>query len=263
MNNKNMVSNQLSTTSQNAFCYFRCMRTLAMVLILCLTPFAPIKAQNNDVHVLSAAGFAGGGFTMSKLDKVDTHWLNRAGYNLLTGAGFQYRIGTSWAFEVEGGLEANSYLYAHTDLLLSLGYRSPFVGVQVMKMFKTGRESNFLYARLGADYLFTGGAGLEDGEFDYNYTINLSPDNLIFLAPEVGLVQFLGENNYISYGVRFRYTWTSNTITNTMRKPPELNTASATSSGNYIGFVIRYCHPFKTFERKNKGSNEGGGRIKI
>jgi hypothetical protein len=234
-----------------------------LIVLLLFVPLAS-NGQDNSVNVLSAQGFAGGHLTYSKVEKNSTQWLQRPGFGANAGAGFQWRFGRGLMVDLEGGYELSYFVYKHTDLRLSLGYQCPYGALRLSHMFSI-KESKFRYwyASASAAYMFTGAASLTDGEFDYTYTIQLAPGGVMWLAPEIGLLNFLGDNNTMSYGITFRYAW-KNTITNTMQKLPELNPAVATSNANYIGFIVRYHHPVKVFKRKNpKGDNDLNGRIKI
>jgi hypothetical protein len=111
--------------------------------------------------------------------------------------------------------------------------------------------------------MFTSGASLTDGEFDYTYTIQLAPGGIFTIRPEAGYLNFLDDHIFMTVGLTFRYAWT-NTITNTMQKLPELNYATGRSNGNYIGLIFRYYYPIKKFKAKNRTGNEAPrGREKI
>lgn len=233
-----------------------------LVIVICWSSVS--YGQDNSVNVISATGFAGGHLSGAKLEKESTQWLGRPGFGTRVGAGFQFRFGRGLMLDVEGGYEINYYMYKHTELLLTLGYQAPFAGIRASYMFPI-RESKFRYWYCSAagSYIFTGNASLTDGEFDYTYTIQLAPGGVISVMPEAGLYNFLGDNMGISYGIIFRYSW-QNTITNTMQKLPELNPATSSSNGNYIGIIIRYYHPLKVLKRKRGGGDTGPtGRVRI
>lgn len=238
------------------------MRLTIAIMLLC-SPFI-LRAQDYTVNILSASGFAGGHITISTLEKNQTQWLRQPGLGGRAGAGFQMRFGRGLQLDAEGGYEISYFMYRHTDLKLSLGYQAPFAALRVSYMFARQQSKfKYFYASAGGSYMFTGGASLQDGEFDYTYNIQLAEGGVIAVLPEFGLLNFFEDHSSISYGLIFRYAWT-NTITNTMQKLPELNPAVGTSNGNYLGFIVRYHYPIKKFKKKNSGNSEGPeGRIRI
>lgn len=198
------------------------------------------------------------------MKKNNTQWLGAIGFGGTVGAGFQLRFGRGLMLDAEGGFELNYYSYNNTNTSLLLGYNAPF-GMLRASYMGSIRESKFKYwyASAGVAYMFTNGASLTDGEFDYTYTIQLAPGGIFTVRPEAGYLNFFDDHSFMTIGLTLRYAW-KNTITNTMQKLPEMNFATGSSNGNYIGIIFRYYYPIKVFKKKTKPGNDSStGREKI
>ena len=216
------------------------------------------KKEIRTGNVMSATVFGVADLTTSSLDKKDTRWLELPGYGFTGGAGIQVSFNNNFGIEVDFGYEYNLYPYDHVDLRLNLGYKVPYIDLKVTKFFKRGeQEDKHWYIKVGGAYQLANGKSLtESDDFHYTYSIALAPSPVIAIMPEIGLQRRISGNHRLQTGLLVKYAF-SNLATNTMIAHPELNSAVATTGGNYIGITMKYLFGFWSIGGGGSGSSGG------
>ena len=234
---------------------------LLVILILFPEYFIGQEKENPNavqpMYLLKISSFTtniNAGFAKSNFNRTNgINWKHPFGIDFTTGVGYNYLYKNSIGIEASLAYELNYYMYKHDNVNLFLGYRAPYLVVNIKKNF-TPKEDNTLYMKLGGGYMFGGSGGIGKSGSNYSYTINFTSTSSPLLLVELGRQKRINKKSFMDVGIVFKYGF-NNLIRTSMNyivsdSPLNVENAFSFAKGNYIGITFRYYHALKIVSPK-------------